>query len=157
MDIKIYDTLPAEAVQIRESVFVEEQGFCEEFDTTDYHAWHLVCFEQEVPIGTCRFFKEPSKEHYIIGRIAVMKQYRGKNIGSRLLNAAEHEIEKFGGKSAVLHAQERAKEFYQKQGYREYGEIDFEQDCPHIWMCKHLTGKEAIKMVSKQAERKKIG
>lgn len=138
MDIKIYNTLPKEAVQIRETVFVREQGFCEEFDETDKQAWHLLYFEQDIPVGTCRFFQEPSGERYTIGRIAVLKEYRGKNIGSRLLHRAELEIEKMGGKSAVLHAQEQAKEFYQKQGYCEFGETDFEQDCPHIWMSKKL-------------------
>ena len=145
MDIKIYHTLPKEAIEIRETVFVQEQGYCEEFDETDQKAWHLLYFEQNVPIGTCRFFKEPSEERYLIGRIAVLKEYRGKNVGSCLLHRAELEIEKMGGKSAVLHAQEQAKEFYQKQGYCELGEIDFEQDCPHTWMAKKLDRKETKK------------
>ena len=35
MKIAIYESLPDEARQIRQTVFVEEQGFCEEFDRTD--------------------------------------------------------------------------------------------------------------------------
>ena len=26
--------------------------------------------------------------------------------------------------------------FYEKQGYLPYGEIELEEDCPHIWMRK---------------------
>ncbi|RKI43164.1 GNAT family N-acetyltransferase [bacterium D16-51] len=138
MDFKVYNALPAEAVKIRETVFVQEQGFYEEFDTTDQSASHLVCYEQNLPIGTCRYFKGKEDGHYMVGRIAVLKQYRGKQIGSFLLNAAEQEIEKAGGKRILLHSQEQAKEFYKKQGYQEYGETDSEQGCPHIWMYKNL-------------------
>lgn len=28
--------------------------------------------------------------------------------------------------------------FYEKQGYRKTGNIDLEEDCPHIWMYKQL-------------------
>ena len=55
MDIKIYDTLPEEAVRIRKTVFVEEQGFQDEFDKIDSYARHLVLFDGENPIAVCRF------------------------------------------------------------------------------------------------------
>ena len=35
-----YDALPPEAAAIRQAVFVEEQGFQEEFDAIDRHALH---------------------------------------------------------------------------------------------------------------------
>ena len=57
MDIKIYDTLPEEAVRIREVVFVEEQGFQDEFDEIDSYAKHLVLFDGEKPgQGNRRFY-----------------------------------------------------------------------------------------------------
>ena len=39
-----YDALPPEAAAIRQAVFVEEQGFQEEFDAIDRHALHLLLF-----------------------------------------------------------------------------------------------------------------
>lgn len=39
-----YNTLPPEAAAIRQAVFVEEQGFQEEFDAIDRHALHLLLF-----------------------------------------------------------------------------------------------------------------
>ena len=131
MKIKIYDFLPREAMKIREKVFVEEQGFLEEFDEIDSYAVHLVLFDQGEPIAACRFFQEKEKQDYIVGRIAVIKEYRGQKIGTKVLRAAEEEIRR-------LHAQLRAKEFYEKQGYLSYGEIGYEEYCPHIWMKKKL-------------------
>ena len=84
MKIKLYNELPEEAYEIRHKVFVEEQGFQKEFDETDTFSKHLVLYDAKTPIATCRFFPS-SHRKYIIGRIAVIKQYRGQNIGSYLL------------------------------------------------------------------------
>lgn len=136
MHSNIYDKLPEEVQEIREEVFMKEQGFCDEFDETDMHAKHLVLYDENIPIATCRFYKRDLSEDYIIGRIAVIKQYRGRNIGACLLAEAEAEIRKMGGKRIFLHAQKRVEKFYEKQGYSGYGEIDLDENCPHIWMKK---------------------
>lgn len=137
MEIKLYNELPKEAVEIRHKVFVEEQGFQNEFDETDKFSKHLVLYDAEIPIATCRFFPS-SYRKYIIGRIAVIKQYRGQNIGSRLLTLAENEIKKVGGTQIYLHAQDRARKFYEKKGYSCCGKIDLDENCPHIWMHKEM-------------------
>ena len=53
MNYKIYNTLPREAAIIRKAVFVEEQGFENEFDDIDSYANHLVLFDNDKPIATC--------------------------------------------------------------------------------------------------------
>lgn len=136
MRIERYDTLPAEAREIRQTVFVEEQGFHEEFDGIDSEAWHLVLYDGDVPAATCRFFQDGPDGDYVVGRIAVVRQYRGQNIGSRILKRAEQEIRKLGGKKVRLHAQVQAKPFYEKQGYTAYGGVDYEENCPHVHMMK---------------------
>ena len=141
MQIKCYDTLPPEAVAIRKTVFVEEQGFKDEFDKTDDHAMHLVAYHNDTPIATCRFFKKTGTHTYVIGRIAVIKKYRGQNIGSSLLAAVEKSVAESKGTDIMLHAQLAARSFYEKHGYLPCGEIDSEEGCPHIWMCKQ-TGKD---------------
>lgn len=138
MDSKVYDTLPQEAVRIRKAVFIEEQGFQNEFDYLDDRAKHLVVFEQGVPMATCRFFQAEEPGNFIVGRIAVAKQYRGRNIGSHILHMAEVQIQKLGGTSVCLHAQMQAEPFYKKNGYCKYGEADLEENCPHIWMRKEI-------------------
>ena len=42
MNYKIYDQLPQEAKDIRIKVFMEEQGFKDEFDDLDQECKHLV-------------------------------------------------------------------------------------------------------------------
>ncbi len=139
MDIKVYHTLHKDAVKIRKEVFMEEQGFHDEFDETDGNAVHLVLYIDQIPAATCRFFSGQTQGEYIVGRIAVRKEYRGHSLGSRVLAAAESEIRMLGGRKGILHAQQQARPFYEKQGYSVYGEPDFDEDCPHIWMQKELT------------------
>jgi len=138
MIIKKYNDLPDEARYIRETVFVKEQGFQEEFDSTDNISTHLVMFDEDKPVATCRFFWDDEANSFILGRLAVIKAYRGRNLGAELVEQAENIIKENGGTSLSLHAQCRAKTFYEKQGYTEFGEMDYDEDCPHIWMKKIL-------------------
>ena len=92
MNVKTYTTLPQEAKDIRIKVFMKEQGFENEFDDIDQISSHIVVFDETKPVGTCRFFKE--NNHYTIGRVAVLKEYRNKHIGLLLLESAEKEIKK---------------------------------------------------------------
>lgn len=137
MKTLIYEKLPEEAKKIRQAVFIEEQKFKTEFDEVDNKARHLVVFDGATPIATCRIYLKNQKA-YVIGRLAVVKEYRGKNIGSLLLSAAELEIIKWGGDEALLHSQCAAQKFYEKNGYFACSEIDYDEDCPHVWMSKKL-------------------
>lgn len=132
MEFKIYDTLPQEAREIRLRVFVREQGFQEEFDTADKFSTHIVAYDGDIPIATCRYYTQDSR--FLIGRIAVIKQYRGKGIGANMLAFAMEKIRKVGGKEIRIHAQRRAEDFYKKQGFEAFGEVDFDEGCEHVWM-----------------------
>lgn len=133
-----YGRLPEEAVRIRKEVFMQEQGFQEEFDEIDGHAFHLVLFCDGDPAAVLRFWKVRPEDGWGIGRLAVRKEYRGKGLGAELLAAAGEEIRKAGGRTVRLHAQRQAQPFYEKQGYAAYGETDFDEGCPHVWMKKNL-------------------
>ena len=137
MNTKIFTTLPQEAKNIRIEVFMKEQGFENEFDDIDDISFHIVVFDEERPIGTCRFFKE--NNHYTIGRVAVLKKYRNLHIGNSLLESAENEIKKLHGDLIVVHAQVRIRPFYEKQGYIQFGQIDDDEGVPHVWMKKKDT------------------
>lgn len=138
MIIKNYDALPDEAKFIRITVFVEEQGFKEEFDTDDNISTHLVMFDGDKPVATGRFYFDNGKQEYMIGRLAVLKEYRGQGLGGEIVKEAERLIKAKGGTSASLHSQCRAQSFYEKLGYEAFGESDFDEDCPHQWMKKVL-------------------
>lgn len=138
MKICIYENqLPDQAKFIRETVFVEEQGFKEEFDTTDNISTHLVAYDGDKAAATCRFYQDDDG-NYFLGRLAVLKEYRGKGVGAQLVNKAEECIMIRGGKELKLHSQLRAKPFYEKIGYNSFGEVDYDEDCKHIWMKKKL-------------------
>ena len=138
MQIKAYTTLPEEARAIREIVFVDEQGFKEEFDEADLTAMHFVLFDGEKPIATSRILTTEEEGTYFIGRIAVLKEYRGKHLGKAIVNAAEDYAKEHGGKKIRLHAQCQAVPFYEKIGHESVSGIDYEEDCPHVWMRKIL-------------------
>ena len=90
MEIRYYDNLPEEAKTIRRAVFMEEQGFQEEFDEIDGQAGHLVMFDGALPVATCRFYRKEGTVSYIIGRVAVIPEYRGRNLGSGLRCGPRH-------------------------------------------------------------------
>ena len=136
--IKKYNALAEEARQIREEVFVEEQGFKEEFDEIDTGAVHLVWYEAGEAAAVCRYYAGKERGIYWLGRLAVRKKFRGRHIGEKILSAAEEEIRKEGGKAICLSSQVRAKEFYVKCGYHAMGEEYMDEYCPHIKMKKEL-------------------
>ncbi|MCH5321037.1 MAG: GNAT family N-acetyltransferase [Eubacterium sp.] len=138
MEIKEFTGLYDDAILIRQKVFVEEQGFRDEFDEIDKIATHLVAYDNSKPIAVCRFFWSDERGAYLIGRLAVIKEYRGKQLGADILKKAEELVKAKGGKAIELHSQEQATGFYEKQGYTVCSEMEYEEHCPHYWMRKEL-------------------
>ncbi len=136
MVIKTFDYLPDDAKYIREEVFMREQGFENEFDEIDGIAVHIVVYDDDAPVAVCRVFAENGE--YFLGRVAILKEYRGKGLGALLLSEADKKVRELGGKSISAHSQCRAKGFYAASGYAEVGEIDYDEGCPHIMMKKYL-------------------
>ena len=137
MDIKVFHQLPEDAARIRVEIFVDEQGFTEEFDSDDKEAIHFVGYIDGKAVATCRIIKRNSAS-FFIGRIAVIKVFRGKGLGSLIVNAAEEHIKSIGGKSILIHSQMRAAGFYEKIGYTKTGDYDEEEGCPHCMMVKQI-------------------
>ena len=102
--------LPEEAKDIREKVFVEEQGFKEEFDAADGLSVHLVAFDCGKPVATCRFYRKADTASFVLGRIAVVKECRGRHIGARLIAYAEDML-KNEADFILIHAQTRVRSF----------------------------------------------
>lgn len=134
---KFYGTLPDESKHIRTEVFVEEQGFKNEFDESDNLCLHLVLFENSIPAATGRIFP-PENGICIIGRIAVRKDFRGNNLGAEAVRLLEEKAREMGAEKTALSAQCRVMEFYEKLGYKASGEVYNDEFCPHIHMEKKL-------------------
>ena len=132
-----FDCLPQEAKDIRTEVFVKEQGFETEFDEIDDSALHIVGYVGKTPVSTCRVFRDDSGTYHI-GRIAVVKSFRGKSIGAMTVLEAESKISEMGGSRISLSAQTRVGKFYEKMGYIPSGDVYYEEFCPHIRMTKVL-------------------
>lgn len=136
MYVKMYAVLPDEAKHIRQEVFINEQKFTSEFDETDKTALHIVIYNDNIAIGTARIFQE--KDQWIIGRVAVVKEFRKHGAGSFLMTAAEKEIKSRGGTSVRIFAQKRAEKFYSKLGYIPTGNTGYDEYCEHLTMIKEL-------------------
>ncbi|MCK4705668.1 MAG: GNAT family N-acetyltransferase [Gammaproteobacteria bacterium] len=100
-----------ELIQIRTSVFVEEQHVPTEleWDEFDEQSTHFLALLNDKPIATARL--KPDGQ---IGRMAVIKKYRKKGIGTKLLSAATLHARNNGYNMIYLHAQKQAISFYRK-------------------------------------------
>lgn len=121
---------------IRRKVFIEEQRVPEdeEWDADDLSACHFLALDQAgAALGTARLLADGR-----IGRMAVLFEARGRGIGAALLAAAEQEAAAQGLAEVYLSAQVQALPFYEKAGYRAYGEVFSDAGIDHLWMRKQL-------------------
>ncbi|MES2500208.1 MAG: GNAT family N-acetyltransferase [Pseudomonadota bacterium] len=116
---------------VRTTVFIEEQMVTPEFewDDIDNGAVHLLALHNNQAIGCLRII------HYAkIGRMAVLKPWRGLGVGKMLLNEAIHICRLHGSKQIDLSAQTHAIHFYQQSGFQittdEYTDVHI----PHVDM-----------------------
>ena len=136
-DCKFYNALPDEAKLIRTEIFMEEQGFKNEFDEDDSRCVHAVIFSDGKPAAAGRMFP-PENGVCVIGRIAVRKSLRGKNLGAKTVTLLEEKARELGAEKIALSAQCRVQGFYEKLGYTASGEVYSDEFCPHIHMEKLL-------------------
>ena len=128
-----------QARAIREEVFVREQGFEEEFDEADASSISLVLYFDGNPIATGRLVKvDPAT--YSIGRVAVRKPFRGKNVGTYLMEFLFEKARELGALTVLVHAQLDKQHFYRRLGFidDQDGLVDYEQDVAHIHLRKAL-------------------
>ena len=128
-----------QAAAIRQAVFVEEQGFHNEFDEIDETCLHCVMTDGQQPVAVCRAFeKEDGSGRWIIGRVAVSLPYRRQHQGEAIMNAMLCHLAEQGVREVELSAQCRAAGFYEKLGFIATGETHMDEYCPHVTMVKTL-------------------
>lgn len=138
MEFKIINELTKDEMSIREEVFMQEQGFKNEFDDIDDSAIHIVLYDDGSPVGCCRVYPDEAVGGFIFGRLAVRKKYRGQDIGRKIMEKAIEYLSSIGASYISLSAQVQAKGFYANFGFREEGEEYLDEHCPHIHMIKEL-------------------
>lgn len=121
---------------IRTQVFINEQCIDEkeEFDGTDekFNSKIVVLYDNNKPFATGRLIEINNK--LFIGRVAILKQYRGLNYGKKLMETLIQKAKQLNYKEIYIHAQSYAKKFYEKCGFIVFGEEFFEANITHLNM-----------------------
>lgn len=128
-----------QALTIREAVFINEQKvpICEEVDEFETIAIHYLVYNlKNKPIATLRTRVYDNKIK--IERVSVLKPYRGKKIGQKLMLHAEKEAKKQGYKVTILSSQTHAVPFYEKIGYKITSEPFLDANIEHYLMEKTI-------------------
>lgn len=117
---------------IRTAVFIHEQRVPEdlewdEFDTISTHVLALNADGQ--PVGTVRLLPDGH-----VGRMAVLKEWRGKGIGSAMMLKVLEEVSNRGIPKVMLNAQTTAVRFYEKFGFQAYGKEFMDAGIAHVKM-----------------------
>lgn len=134
-----------QAFAIRLSVFVQEQGVPKEIemDENDQEAIHVIAFEGEEAVGCGRMLViDPISVK--LGRVAVKKEYRGKDIGTDICEKLFSIAREMNLKQATIHSQVSAKKFYQKLGFIQIGSEFEESGLLHVKMEKELFNSNII-------------
>lgn len=122
----------ADLQAVRHAVFVIEQEVPEEeeWDELDARSHHVIARDEaHRPIGTGRLTPENK-----IGRMAVLKEWRGRGVGEALLRVLLEAAAQRHLRQVEIHAQTHALEFYRKAGFIAYGEEFDECGIPHRHM-----------------------
>jgi predicted GNAT family N-acyltransferase len=121
----------AMAFAIRMRVFVKEQSVPVEIelDRDDKRAIHFLATAGGKAVGTARIVLHSSDAK--IGRMAVLKSYRRKGVGNKLLRRAIAAARRLGATTIYLHAQVAVIGFYQRAGFRCVGPVFDEAGISH--------------------------
>ena len=117
--------------RIRNAVFTHEQGIDEaiDFDGQDSAALHVLVRASGRYVGTGRMLSDGH-----IGRLAVLKEHRGRGLGALAVSALMDEARRRSMRRVYLGSQKQAVGFYRKLGFRECGEPFMEAGIEHVAM-----------------------
>ena len=123
MDIQVIRA--AETWQQAGAYYVRIQGMArqhgitlrQEFDEHDTpDTKYIVLTDDSFPVATCRLYRL-DESSAMIGRVVVLPEYRGRQLGRRVINEAEAWLKELGIKRAVVESRDVAVGFYEKLGY----------------------------------------
>ncbi|HEY2396719.1 MAG TPA: GNAT family N-acetyltransferase [Rudaea sp.] len=117
---------------VREQVFMIEQQVPreDEWDEFDERSRHVLARDaQGNPIGTGRLTADA-----MIGRMAVLPEWRGKQVGAIMLDALVEQGRALACPAIELHAQVQAAPFYEQFGFAAYGDEFVECAMRHVHM-----------------------
>ena len=121
---------------VRQAVFIDEQNVPpeEEWDGRDEGSLHLLCEDQDRHPVACARLWSLGNGWLQIGRMAVLRPWRGRGVGSALLSAAMELARSEACEGLVLDAQTQAIGFYARFGFCAEGPVFDDAGIPHRQM-----------------------
>lgn len=126
------------ALDIRKIVFIDEQNVPIELEIDEYDkcATHFIVINDDEIVGTARLVI--SDKNGKIGRMCILKEYRNKGIGSKLLSVIIEDSKRNNIDYLYLNAQINAMQFYEKNGFIVDGQEFMDAGIPHKQMVRVL-------------------
>lgn len=121
---------------LRNAVFTEEQGIDSglDFDGRDPECVQVLArLGDGAVVGTARMLPDGH-----VGRIAVAKPWRGRGVGTRLVECLAEIARERGFEEIYLHSQAQAADFYTRLGYETRGDPFMEAGIEHVLMVRTL-------------------
>ena len=117
-------------IEIRRTVFVEEQGIPEEIEMDDYKSEtiNFLALINEKHVGTARY--KHTQYGVKLERFSVLSPYRNLGVGKSLVEFIINSIDNKGS-NIYLHAQDQVINFYSHLGFEVIGEKFYEADIQH--------------------------
>ena len=136
--------------EIRKVVFIQEQNVPIEleWDDRDAACWHALIELDGKAVATGRLDTDGK-----IGRMAVLSEVRGQNLGKAVLNQLIKIARREGIAKTYMHAQCHALRFYLKNGFVAVGDIYDEAGIPHqnaeeLLEVESLVFSDAVKLLA---------
>ncbi|MCL2621042.1 MAG: GNAT family N-acetyltransferase [Defluviitaleaceae bacterium] len=124
-----------DAYMIRRVVFIEEQAVPVEEEIIPWEeeiSEHLTIYDKDKPVAVGRILLHNDK--FILGRIAVLKEHRGKGFGRLVTQALIDKSVEMGAMEVELSSQTHAIGLYEKLGFVAYGDEYMDAGIPHYSM-----------------------
>ena len=146
LHVKRFEELSASELygilRLRVAVFVVEQCcIYQELDDLDQDALHVWLEDEDGVAAYLRVLdRGVESEHVAIGRVVTREHRRG--LGSRVLREGIRvAAERLNADSIYMEAQSHARAFYERQGFRCFGEPFRLDGIPHVKMLLEEEGK----------------
>ena len=139
IEIVTYQDSVVAIKDIRTRVFQEEQGVSAEleFDGLDDSTTHLLAYAGNEAVATARI-REIDATTSKIERLAVLREYRQRGIGTKLMQSALSNIAQRNKSTVIIHAQAYIASMYQQLGFTIVGAQFVEAGIAHVKMVKHF-------------------
>ena len=132
----------AEALAVRRAVFIDEQGVPASLEIDEHDgdpatvatAVHVLGRVDGRPVATGRLLLAEPDGRLHIGRVAVLREQRGRGYGTAIMEALHELARDRGYDSVTLAAQLHAIGFYERLGYVARGDVFLDAGIEHRWM-----------------------